>query len=158
MASLKPLLPVFLSYILSFINVAIYWNNHHHMLQAASKVDGKILWANSYLLFWLSLIPFASGWMGENNFSTIPVAAYGAVLMMSGIAYYFLAHRFTNLHGKTSHFAHALGNDKKGKISILIYFIGITLSFLLPLLGFSMYVIVAIIWFIPDKRFEFKEQ
>lgn len=151
---LKPVLPVFISYVLSFINIGIYWNNHHHMLHAAHRVNGSVLWANTHLLFWLSLIPFGTGWMGENNFTTIPVALYGFVLMMAGVAYYFLAHCLTDLHGKDSSFTKALGNDTKGKLSVLIYAVGIGLAFIYPLLGFSTYVLVAIIWFVPDKRFE----
>jgi uncharacterized membrane protein len=118
--ALKPLLPVFISYVLSFANLGIYWNNHHHMLHAAHKINGTVLWANIHLLFWLSLIPFVTGWMGENNFTTIPVALYGAVLLMSGIAYYLLAHCLTELHGKDSDFTRALGSDRKGK-SLLVF-------------------------------------
>lgn len=152
--SLQSLLPVFLSYVLSFIYIAIYWNNHHHMFQATQKVNGKILWTNSHLLFWLSLVPFVTAWMGENSFTAIPVALYGFVLLMCGVAYYFLAHCLTDLHGKDSSFAKALGSDRKGKLSILIYIVGIALSFVHSLLGFFTYVLVAIMWFAPDKRFE----
>jgi uncharacterized membrane protein len=154
LADLKPILPVFISYILSFINVGIYWNNHHHMLQAAKVVNGSVLWANTYLLFWLSLIPFASGWMGENHFATIPVALYGFVLLMASIAYYILSQSLINLHGAKSTLAIAIGKDKKGITSTIIYIIGIGLSFVNNWLGFSMYVIVAVIWFIPDTRIE----
>jgi uncharacterized membrane protein len=157
LASLKPLLPVFISYLLSFIYVGIYWNNHHHMLHAAHKVNGSVLWANAHLLFWLSLIPFVSGWMGENHFSMVPVIMYGLVFLMAGIAYYILAHRLTALHGKDSAFTKALGSDRKGIISVVSYAVGIGLSFIQPLLGFSVYVLVAIIWIVPDKRFEAKE-
>jgi uncharacterized membrane protein len=155
--ALKPLLPVFVSYVLSFVYIGIYWNNHHHMLQAAHKINGTVLWANTYLLFWLSLIPFVTHWMGENNFTTIPVALYGVVLLMAGLAYYFLAHRLTHLHGKDSEFTNAIGSDRKGKFSIVMYVIGIGLCFLHPLLGFLAYLVVAIIWFIPDRRFEKKD-
>lgn len=154
LAALKPMLPVFISYVLSFVYIGIYWNNHHHMLHAAHKVNGTVLWANTHLLFWLSLIPFVTGWMGENNFTTIPVALYGIVLLMAGFAYYLLAHCLTDLHGKDSEFTNALGSDRKGKVSLIIYAIGITLCFVHPLIGFSLYVLVAIIWFIPDRRFE----
>ncbi len=154
LASLKPLLPVFISYVLSFVNVGIYWNNHHHMMHAAHKVNGSVLWTNINLLFWLSLIPFVTGWMGENHFTTVPVALYGVVLMMAGIAYYFLAHCLTDLHGKDSAFTKALGKDRKGIISVVIYAVGIALSFVHPMIGFSLYVLVAVIWFVPDKRFE----
>lgn len=154
LADLKPLLPVLASYILSFIYIGIYWNNHHHMLHAAHKVSGSVLWANSHLLFWLSLVPFVTAWMGENSFTTVPVALYGFVLMMAGVAYYILAHCLTDLHGKTSSFTKALGSDRKGKLSVVLYIIGIGLCFLHPFLGFAVYVGVAVIWFIPDKRFE----
>ena len=154
--SLKPLLPVFLSYVLSFIYIGIYWNNHHHMIQAARHVSGKVLWANIHLLFWLSLVPFVTGWMGENNFTTWPVVLYGAILMMAGVAYYILAQSLTHLHGKDSALATAIGNDRKGKISVIIYAFGIGLSFIHPFIGFGLYVLVAAMWFIPDRRFEKK--
>jgi uncharacterized membrane protein len=152
--ALKPLLPVLVSYVLSFINVAIYWNNHHHMLQAAHKVNGSVLWANTHLLFWLSLFPFVTAWMGENNFTTVPVALYGMISMMAGIAYYFLAHCLIDLHGRDSSFSKAIGNDIKGKISVIIYAIGIGLSFIQPFVGLALYFLVALMWFVPDKRFE----
>ena|SRR5437762_3482884 len=152
--ALRPVLPVFISYILSFVNIGIYWNNHHHMLHAAHKVNGSVLWTNTHLLFWLSLTPFATAWMGENNFTTIPVVLYGAVLFMASIAYYLLAHCLTDFHGKNSEFSKALGRDRKGKASTIIYAIGIGLCFLHPLLGLALYFLVAVIWFIPDKRFE----
>ncbi len=152
--SLKPLWPVFLSYILSFINIGIYWNNHHHMFQATQKVSGRILWSNTHLLFWLSLIPFATAWMGENHFTTIPIALYGCVLLMCGLAYYILAQSLKHLHGKDAAFSKALGSDRKGKFSLLLYGVGIGLSFIHPLLGFSTYVLVTLIWLVPDKRFE----
>jgi uncharacterized membrane protein len=155
--ALKPLLPVFITYVLSFVNIGIYWNNHHHMLHAAHKVNGSVLWANIHLLFWLSLVPFVTAWMGENNFTTLPVALYGGVLFMAAIAYYLLAHSLTGLHGKTSPFAKALGSDFKGKISLVIYAFGIGLSFVYPLIGFSLYVLVAVMWVVPDKRFEREE-
>jgi len=155
--SLKPLLPVLLSYILSFINISIYWNNHHHMMHAAHKVSGGVLWTNAHLLFWLSLIPFTTGWVGENHFATWPVALYGIVLFMAGIAYYFLAHCLIDIHGKDSAFAKAIGNDRKGIISVVIYALGIGLSFINPFIGFGLYVLVAAMWFIPDKRFEQKD-
>jgi len=157
LASLKPLLPAITSYILSFIYIGIYWNNHHHMLHAAHKVNGSVLWANLHLLFWLSLVPFITEWMGDNHFAKMPVILYGAVLFMAGIAYYLLAHCLTDVHGKDSSFAKALGSDRKGVISVVLYAVGIGLCFLQPLLGFFVYVMVAIIWFIPDKRFEEKE-
>jgi uncharacterized membrane protein len=151
---LKPLVPVFLSYLLSFINIGIYWNNHHHMLQRVKHVSGTILWTNMHLLFWLSLVPFVTGWMGENNFSQWPVVLYGFVLIMCGIAYYMLAHCLTALHGKDSEFSQALGSDWKGKASVTIYALGIALSFINPLLGMACYSFVSLMWFIPDRRFE----
>jgi uncharacterized membrane protein len=156
LSSLTPLLPVFLSYVLSFIYIGIYWNNHHNMLHAVSKVNGAVLWTNMHLLFWLSMVPFVTWWMGENSFTRIPVALYGVVLLMAGVAYYFLAHCLTDLHGKDSSFTRALGTDKKGIASVIIYAIGIGLSLVQPLLGFSTYVLVAVMWFVPDKRFENK--
>lgn len=152
--SLKPLLPVFISYLLSFVYVGIYWNNHHHMFQAVHTVNGSVLWTNAHLLFWLSLTPFVTGWMGENHFATLPVALYGFILMMAGVAYYLLAHCLTDLHGKDSNFGKALGSDRKGKLSVFIYALGIALSFVHPMIGFSLYVLVAVMWFVPDKRFE----
>ncbi len=154
LSSLQPLLPVFLSYILSFVNIGIYWNNHHHMLYAAKKVDGRVLWANIHLLFWLSLIPFASGWMGENHFDKWPVAVYGIILLMAGIAYYILSRALVELHGKDSTLAKAFGKDRKGAISIIIYAAGIPLCFFNSWLGFAIYALVAVIWFIPDMRIE----
>ena len=154
--TLRPLMLIFFSYILSFVNIGIYWNNHHHMLHAVKRVNGTSLWANIHLLFWLSLIPFASGWMGENHFSKWPVILYGFILEMAGIAYYILAHCLTNVHGKDSELAQALGKDKKGIISIVIYIFGIGFSFISPWLGFGIYVLVAAIWFIPDRRIERK--
>ena len=157
LSSLKPLIPVFISYVLSFVTIGIYWNNHHHMLHAAKQVNGPVLWTNAHLLFWLSLVPFVTAWMGENHFATWPVALYGFVSMMSGVAYYFLAHCLTDLHGKNSSFSRALGSDFKGKISVVLYMVGIALSFIHPYIGFASYVLVVALWFIPDKRFEEKE-
>ena len=152
--SLKPLLSVFSIYVLSFIKIGIYWNNHHHMLHAAQMVNGKVLWANIHLLFWLSLFPFATGWMGETHFATWPVALYGFISLMSGVAYYILAQILIQLHGKGSRLEIAIGRDRKGIQSLLIYMLGIVLSFLNPWIGFAMYVLVAGMWFIPDKRIE----
>jgi uncharacterized membrane protein len=154
LSALKPVIPSFISYVLSFVYIAIYWSNHHHMLHAAHKVNGTVLWTNSHLLFWLSLVPFVTNWMSENNFTTLPVASYGAILFMAAIAFYILSHSLTNLHGKSSPFAMALGNDLKGKISLLLNALGIGLTFIHPLIGFACYVLVAIIWFVPDRRFE----
>ena len=155
LTALEPLILIFVSYILSFINIGIYWNNHHHMMHAVQKVNGTALWANIHLLFWLSLIPFASGWMGENHFSRWPMILYGIILEMAGIAYYILAHALIRLT-ENSTLAIAVGKDQKGIISVIIYPIGIGLCFITPWLGFAMYVLVAAIWFIPDKRIEEK--
>jgi TMEM175 potassium channel family protein len=151
---LKPLLPVFVSYILSFINIGIYWNNHHHMLYTIQKVNGATLWANLHLLFWLSLMPFATGWMGENHFTSLPVAVYGVVLLMSAIAYFILARILISSHGKDSTLATAFGKDVKGKISPIMYIIAIPLSFVNAWIGLGIYIFVALIWLIPDRRIE----
>ncbi len=158
--SLLPLLPVFLSYVLSFIYIGIYWNNHHHMMHAVKKVNGGILWANLHLLFWLSLIPFATGWMGENNFAELPMALYGIVLLMAAIAYFILQNRILAVHGKGSLLAKALGKDLKGKASPIIYIVAIITSFYNSWIAGSLYVLVALMWLIPDKRIEviFKEK
>jgi len=152
--ALKPLWPVFLSYVLSFIYLGIYWNNHHHLLHAAEHVNGRILWANLHLLFWLSLVPFATAWMGENHFAGWSVALYGFVLLLAAIAYYILVRTLLSLHGSTSLLATALGSDFKGKISIVLYIAGIGLTFVNGWIGFAVYVLVAIIWLVPDKRIE----
>jgi uncharacterized membrane protein len=154
--SIMPLLPVFISYVLSFIYIGIYWNNHHHMLHAAHSINGAIMWANSHLLFWLSLIPFVTGWMGENHFTKWPVALYGLVLLMNAIAYTILARLLVNHHGKASLLSQAMGKDTKGNLSMALYLTGIILSFFNSWIGLAMYVLVAIIWFIPDRRIEKK--
>jgi uncharacterized membrane protein len=154
--SLRPMAAVFLSYLLSFVNIAIYWNNHHHMLHAVHKVNGLVLWANIHLLFWLSLFPFCTGWMGENHFSKWPVAVYGMVSLMAGMAYYLLSRCLVRNQGKDSTLAHAVGKDRKGLISLVLYMVGVGLSFINSLLGFSIYVLVAAMWFIPDRRIEKK--
>ncbi|MSO20894.1 MAG: DUF1211 domain-containing protein [Acidobacteria bacterium] len=153
-AALAPLAPVFLSYVLSYAHLGIYWNNHHHMLQAAQKVNGPILLANLHLLFWLSLVPFVTGWMGENHFAALPVALYGMVLLLSGIAYFILARALTAHHGTDSRLAVALGRDFKGKLSIAIYAVAVPLSFVNPWIAFALYTLVALMWFIPDRRIE----
>lgn len=153
---LKPLLPVFSSYVLSFIYIGIYWNNHHHMLHSVHKVNGKILWANMHLLFWLSLTPFTTAWMGENHFETWTVASYGFVLFMAGLAYFILAKCLVQAHGKESLIAQALGKDWKGLLSIVLYIAGIGLTFINPWIGFLIYILVAVMWFIPDSRIEKK--
>lgn len=154
--ALKPVLPVFLSYILSFVNVGLYWNNHHHMLSAAQHVNGKILWANTHLLFWLSLMPFTTAWMGENHFATWPVILYGVVLFMAGTAYYILSRQLIALHGNDSTLAKAVGKDQKGKLSVIIYFIAIPIAFINPTISLIMYASVTAIWWIPDRRIEKK--
>jgi uncharacterized membrane protein len=152
--ALWPLAPVFGSYVLSFVYVAIYWNNHHHLLHTVRSIDGRILWANLHLLFWLSLIPFCSGWMGENYLGTLPVALYGAVLLMCGIAYRILSRLLIAHHGRESNLAVALGRDRKGIGSLVLYAIAIALSFFSAPAAFAIYVLVAAIWFIPDRRIE----
>jgi uncharacterized membrane protein len=153
-ATLQPLVPVFLSYVLSFIYVGIYWNNHHHLLHAAHKVSGKILWANLHLLFWLSLFPFATGWMGENHFTATPTAAYGFVLLMAASAYYLLQCAIIAQEGRASLLAQAVGRDWKGKLSPVLYLLATGLSFVRPWFGSAIYVLVALMWFIPDQRIE----
>ena len=153
-AALRPLIPVFLSYVLSFIFVGIYWNNHHHLLQAVRQVNGRILWANQHLLFWLSLIPFVTGWMGENRFAALPVAFYGGVLLFAAIAYFILTRALIAHHGQDSALAMAMGNDLKGRISVLAYAVAIPLAFVSTWLSCLLYVLVAIMWLIPDRRIE----
>jgi uncharacterized membrane protein len=152
--ALVPSIPVFLSYVLSFIYVGIYWNNHHHMLHAVQHVSGSVLWANLHLLFWLSLVPFVTGWMSENHFATVPVACYGVVLMMSGVAYYILARILVVQHGKDSMLARAFGRDVKGIASMLLYVIAIALAFVRPWLAGAIYILVAVMWLVPDRRIE----
>lgn len=153
--SLVKLVPVFVSYILSFIYIGIYWNNHHHMLHSVTKVNGALLWANLHLLFWLSLLPFVTGWMGENHFAALPTALYGVVLLMAAIAYWILSHCFIRHEGKESLIAKALGKDIKGMASIVIYIIAILLAlFVNQWLAGACYALVAIMWLVPDKRIE----
>ncbi len=152
--SLRPLVPVLTCYLLSFITIGIYWNNHHHMLHAAGKVNGRILWANLHLLFWLSLVPFVTDWMGENRFASLPVAMYGSVLLMAGCAYYLLERVLAAHRGKESKLAMAVGKDAKGAASLAIYAAAIPISFLNPWIAFAMYVLVAAIWLVPDRRIE----
>jgi len=154
LAALRPLLPVFLGYVLSFTFVGIYWNNHHHLLHATRHVNGRILWANLHLLFWLSLIPFTTNWMGENHFAAWPVALYGVVLLMAGTAYYILTRALLSHHGKDSTLATALGSDLKGKMSLVIYLLAIALAFENAWISCVLYVLVAVIWLIPDRRIE----
>jgi uncharacterized membrane protein len=153
-AALRPLLPIFLTYVLSFVNLGIYWNNHHHMLQATERVNGVILWANLHLLFWLSLFPFFTGWMGENHFATLPTAAYGGVLLLAGIAYVLLQTAIVAEQGPRSVLAAALGRDVKGKISPVLYAVAIPLAFVDRWIAIGLYVVVALMWFVPDRRLE----
>ncbi|WP_316811473.1 TMEM175 family protein [Pedobacter heparinus] len=152
--ALQPLIPVFLSYVLSFIYVGIYWNNHHHLLHAVKHVNGKVLWCNLHLLFWLSLIPFTTSWVGEHYKEVIPIASYGFVLMMAGVAYYCLVLALIKVEGRDSAIAKSIGNDFKGKISVVFCIIGISLSFINTWIGIVCYIIVACVWFVPDNRIE----
>lgn len=153
--ALQPLLPVFLSYVLSFIYLGIYWNNHHHMLHTAQRVSGGILWANLHLLFWLSLVPFVTGWMGENNFAALPTSLYGVVLLMAAMAYWILQNSIISVNGgNAALLAKAVGQDRKGKISPLLYAIAIPVAFWSQWLAGALYVAVAVMWLIPDQRIE----
>jgi uncharacterized membrane protein len=152
--ALRPLAPVFLSYVLSFVYLGIYWNNHHHLLHAARHVDGRILWANLHLLFWLSLFPFVTHWTGENGFAALPVAIYGVVLLMAGLAYSLLVRALIARHGKDSLLAAAIGGDFKGNVSVVAYVVAILLTSVSPWIACGLYVAVAILWLVPDRRIE----
>jgi uncharacterized membrane protein len=152
--ALRPLVPVFISYVLSYVLVGIYWTNHHHLLHAVERVNGRILWRNLHLLFWLSQVPFATGWMGENHFAPWPTAAYGFVMLMAGVAYYFLVRAILAHHGKDSRVANALGSDIKGKVSVLLYLVALPMAFINRWVAGGIYVLVAIVWFVPDTRIE----
>ncbi len=152
--ALKPVIPVFLSYVMSFAYLAIYWSNHHHLLQATKQVNGPILWANLHLLFWLSLVPFTTAWMGENSFAAVPVALYGFVLLAGACAYFILVRALIGHHGRDSALARAIGSDRKGKISIVFYLIAIAVSWTIPLAACAIYAWVAVMWIIPDRRIE----
>ena len=154
LVSLTPLIPVFISYVLSFTYIAIYWNNHHHLLHTIQQVNGPTLWANMHLLFWLSLTPFVTGWMGENYFHRIPVALYGVVLLMAGVAYYNLVRVLVKHQGKNSTLAKAIGKDIKGKISVVAYAVAIPLAFVNEWIAMTIYFAVAALWFVPDSRIE----
>jgi uncharacterized membrane protein len=154
LAALRPLLPVFLSYVLSFAYLGIYWNNHHHMLHTVSRVSGGVLWANLHLLFWLSLLPFATGWMGENHFAALPAALYGGVLLMAAIAYWWLQQLIIRAQGPDSLLRRAVGSDWKGKVSPLLYASAIVLSFVATPLALAIYVLAALLWLVPDRRIE----
>jgi len=152
--ALRPLLPVFLAYVLSFVNLGIYWNNHHHMLHATARVNGKILWANLHLLFWLSLVPFVTGWMGENHFASLPTAVYGAVMLLAAVAYTILQGAILKHQGPDSKLADAVGKDAKGKLSLVCYVLAIPLAFINQWISDALYVLVALMWLIPDRRIE----
>ena len=154
LGALRPLLPIFLSYVLSFVNLGIYWNNHHHMVHVTSRVGGAILWANLHLLFWLSLFPFVTAWMGENHFAAVPTAIYGAVMLMAAIAYFLLQRAILAQEGPESVLATAVGNDLKGKMSPLFYAAAIAAAFYMPAIADALYVAVALIWLVPDRRIE----
>jgi uncharacterized membrane protein len=154
LSALKPLLPVFLTYVLSYVYLGIYWNNHHHMLHATSRINGRILWANLHLLFWLSLVPFVTGWMGENHFEPIPTALYGGVLLASAIAYYVLQESIIADQGPNSKLASAIGRDLKGKISPVLYALAIPLAFVREWIADAIFVAVALMWLVPDPRIE----
>jgi uncharacterized membrane protein len=153
-AALRGLAPSFVSYVLSFIYLAIYWNNHHHLIHTVARVDGLILWANSHLLFWLSLVPAATGWMGENFLAPLPTAVYGGVLLMPAIAYYLLQMAIVRKQGTHSVLAHALGSDIKGKISPVLYLAAVVLAFIAPWMSIAIYALVAVMWLVPDQRIE----
>ncbi len=152
--SLKPLLPVFLSYVLSFVYIGIYWNNHHHMLHMVKHVTGAMLWSNLHLLFWLSLLPFVTGWMGENHFSALPLAMYGVILMMAGFAYWLLQQTIISSQGENSILAQAVGRDVKGKLSVILYMLAIGVTIFCPWLAALIYTLVACMWLVPDRRIE----
>jgi uncharacterized membrane protein len=152
--ALRHLIPVFLTYVLSWIFLGIYWNNHHHLFHACDRINGKVLWANLHLLFWLSLVPFTTGWMGENHFAALPTAVYGFVLLMAAIAYTILQSLLVNAHGPHSRLAQALGGDTKGKVSLALYLCAIPLAFVNEWIADAIYVAVALIWLVPDTRIE----
>jgi uncharacterized membrane protein len=152
--ALQPLAPVLLSYILSFVNLGIYWSNHHHLIQATKVVDGRVLWANLHLLFWLSLFPFGTAWMGENGFASVPTAIYGIPLIMAAVAYFFLVRALIAAPGQPDTLAAAIGSDRKGKLSIWAYVVAIPIALVAPALSVAIYVGVAAIWFVPDRRME----
>jgi uncharacterized membrane protein len=153
-AAVKPLVPVFFSYVLSFVNLGIYWNNHHHLLSATRRINGAVLWANLHLLFWLSLFSFFTGWMGENHFDPLPTAAYGVVLFMAGVAYYILKTTIITAQGADSSLAEALGSDFKGKISPVVYLVAVPIAFVNHWAALALYIAVALMWLVPDRRIE----
>lgn len=154
LAALTPVIPTLVSYVLSFVFLGIYWNNHHHLFQAAQHVNGKVLWANLHLLFWLSLVPFATGWTGETGFAVWPVAIYGIVLLLAGFAYFILVRALISLHGNDSVLGVAVGRDLKGKVSLALYSLGIAVAFLNSWIAYALYILVAVVWLVPDPRIE----
>jgi len=154
LAALRPLLPTFLVYVLSFINLGIYWNNHHHMLQVTRRISGGVLWPNLHLLFWLSLIPFTTNWMGENEFAAVPTALYGVVLLGSALSWWILQHCLMSVEGPESALAAAVGRDRKAKLSLAMYIAAIPLAFVRPAIADALYVTVALVWLVPDRRME----
>jgi uncharacterized membrane protein len=154
LSALAPVMPVFLSYVLSFLYISIYWNNHHHFFHLVHRVDGALLWANMHLLFWLSLVPFATGWMGANNFAPVPTAVYGVTILMPALAWQVMQWAIVRVQGRESTFAQALGRDLKGKISLVLYLAGIVLAFADPRIAGALYLLVALMWLIPDRRIE----
>lgn len=154
LAALMSGVPIFLAYALSYVNVGIFWNNHHHMLQATERIDGKILWANLFLLFWLSLVPFAIRWMDDTGFAALPTAAYGAVLLLGGVGYFLLQRAIIACNGRSSKLAAAVGSDLKGKLTLAMYATAIPAAFLRPWIAIVLYVAVALLWFVPDRRIE----
>ena len=154
--ALTPVLPSFLTYVLSYIYLGIYWTNHHHMIHATERINGAVLWANLHLLFWLSLVPFVTGWMGENHFASLPTAVYGAVMLLAAIAYTILQRMIVTHQGPRSRLAAAVGNDTKGKLSLVCYVLAISLAFVLQWISVGLYVFVALMWLIPDRRIESK--
>ena len=154
LAALRPLIPTFFSYLLSYIFLGIYWSNHHHLLHSAQRINGRILWANLHLLFWLSLVPFVTGWMGHDHHAALPTAAYGAVMACAGIAYYILAHTLMAAQGHDSRLAHALGRDRKGQLSVVAYLVAIVFAFVSHWLSDMIYAGVTLVWLVPDRRME----
>jgi len=156
LAALRPLVSVFLTYVMSFVYLGIYWNNHHHLLHATTRIDGKVLWANMHLLFWLSLVPFTTGWMGENHYDATPTAGYGVVLLFAGVAYFVLARAIIAAQGPDGKLARAVGRDVKGRVSMVLYAVAIGLAFVRPWLAHVLYIGVALMWLVPDRRIEKK--
>ena len=158
LADLQPLIPRFFSYAISFVFIGIYWNNHHHMMHAVHRINGNVLWANHHLLFWLSLVPLATSWMGENDFAAVPVALYGALLFMAALAYYILVRQLLAREGDNPTLARAIGNDRKGRVSLIIYAVAAGVAYVHTWISIALYIVVAMIWIVPDRRIEKKMQ